>query len=447
MKTIYEPGKHIPIVDEADVCVLGGSCTGVFAAVRAARLGAKVVIIEKQNCFGGVATLGLVNIWHSLYDAEFKKQIISGLTEEVVERLEKRSAVRKNSNSPSSAFNLNTEELKIELDQLITESKVKPYLHSFYAAPVVEGDRVKAVIIENKSGRQAIAAKVFIDATGDGDLCYHLGLEHFYAEAIQPPTSCAKLYYGEKLHGFGWQKAIAEKGEEFGLAEDWGWRTFVPGMPNTFMHAETHVFNVDCADASQLTYSEIEGRRQVRALMDLARKYGPEDVLALVSLPAAIGIRETRHIKAEYQLTERDLLSGTKFHDAVAYGSYRVDIHHADCKGITFKYLDGTQEVIRHGKKAVSRWREETADSPTYYQIPYRCLVPPKFENVLFCGRMIDADPGAFGAVRVMVNLNQLGEAAGVAAFLALDSALPVAEISTQKLREVMAKGGSIIFD
>ena len=80
-------------------------------------------------------------------------------------------------------------------------------------------------------------------------------LEHFYAEAIQPPTSCAKLYYGEKLHGFGWQKAIAEKGEEFGLAEDWGWRTFVPGMPNTFMHAETHVFNVDCADAAQLTWT------------------------------------------------------------------------------------------------------------------------------------------------------------------------------------------------
>ena len=168
MKTIYEPGKHIPIVDEADVCVLGGSCTGVFAAVRAARLGAKVVIIEKQNCFGGVATLGLVNIWHSLYDSEFKKQIISGLTEEVVERLEKRSAVQRISNSPSSGFNLNTEELKIELDQLITESNVKPYLHSFYAAPCVEGDTVKAVIIENKSGRQAIAAKVFIDATGDG---------------------------------------------------------------------------------------------------------------------------------------------------------------------------------------------------------------------------------------------------------------------------------------
>ena len=78
MKTIYEPGKHIPIVDEADVCVLGGSCTGVFAAVRAARLGAKVVIIEKQNCFGGVATLGLVNIWHSLYDAEFKSRSFPG---------------------------------------------------------------------------------------------------------------------------------------------------------------------------------------------------------------------------------------------------------------------------------------------------------------------------------------------------------------------------------
>ncbi len=86
---IIEPSKEIPVAEEADICILGGSCTGVFAAVRAARLGAKVVIIEKQNCFGGVATSGLVNVWHSLYDTSFKTQVIAGLTLEVVERLKK----------------------------------------------------------------------------------------------------------------------------------------------------------------------------------------------------------------------------------------------------------------------------------------------------------------------------------------------------------------------
>ena len=139
MQTIDEPAKKIPIAEEADICVLGGSCTGVFAAVRAARMGAKVVIVERQNCFGGVATLGLVNIWHSLYDAEYKRQVIAGLTLEVVERLQKRFAVQRIANSSSVGFKLNTEELKIELDQLLLESKVKPYLHSFYVAPLVDG--------------------------------------------------------------------------------------------------------------------------------------------------------------------------------------------------------------------------------------------------------------------------------------------------------------------
>ncbi len=312
MQTIDEPAKKIPIAEEADICVLGGSCTGVFAAVRAARMGAKVVIVERQNCFGGVATLGLVNIWHSLYDAEYKRQVIAGLTLEVVERLQKRFAVQRIANSSSVGFKLNTEELKIELDQLLLESKVKPYLHSFYVAPLVDGDTVKAVIIENKSGRQAIKAKMFIDATGDGDLCRHLGLAHYRAEAIQPPTICAKLYHDAELN-FDWQGAIAQHGAEFGLPEDWGWRSSVPGLPNIFMHAETHVFDVDCADAEQLTYSEMEGRRQIRALMDLAREYGQADPLALVSLPAAIGIRETWHIKTLHQLTDRQLLGGVNF--------------------------------------------------------------------------------------------------------------------------------------
>ena len=113
MKYIKEPAKDIPVVHETDICIVGGSCTGVFAAVRAARLGAKVAIIEKQNCFGGVATAGLVNIWHTLYDEPLEKKIIAGLTEEVLERLEKRDALHA---SPESfnTYVMNTEELKIE---------------------------------------------------------------------------------------------------------------------------------------------------------------------------------------------------------------------------------------------------------------------------------------------------------------------------------------------
>jgi hypothetical protein len=446
---IYEPAKSIPVIDEVDICVLGGSCTGVFAAVRAARLGAKVAIVEKQNCFGGVATAGLVNIWHSLYDTEQRQQIIGGLTEEVIERLQKRAAVYKTPNSPDSAYRLNTEELKIELDNLILESKVKAYLHTYYVSPYVENGELKAVIIENKSGRQAIKAKVFIDATGDGDLCYQLGLDYYQPKHVQPPTTCAKIYRCEKTRGLDFQKAISQYGKEFGLREDWGWNTFIPGLPNISFHAETHVFDVNCVDANQFTYSEMEGRRQVRAFMDLIRKYGPnESAIGLVDLPASIGIRETRHIKSQHKLTEADILHGRRFADAIANGSYRVDIHHSDCSGITFRYLDGTEEIISHraSGKSLGRWREELQEDPTFYQVPYRSIVPTdKFNNVLMCGRMIDADPGAFGAVRVMVNLNQLGEAAGVAAYLALDRCVSVGDVPIALLRENLERGGSII--
>ena len=186
---IKEPAKDIPVFYEADICVLGGSCTGVFAAVRAARLGAKVVIVEKQNAFGGVATSGLVNIWHSLYNTEFSKQIIAGLTLETVERLQRVGAVKEEKKSHSVGYVLNTEELKIELDNLIVESGVKAYLHTMFVAPHVEDGVLKAVIVENKSGRGAILAKSFIDATGDGDLAARLELDYRISSHFQPSTT------------------------------------------------------------------------------------------------------------------------------------------------------------------------------------------------------------------------------------------------------------------
>ena len=98
--------SDLPIFDDVDICVLGGSCTGVFAAVRAARLGATVAVVEKQNAFGGVATNSLVNVWHSLYDVGKTQRIIAGLTQEVIDRLSEREAVERNPN-PSSAYRLN----------------------------------------------------------------------------------------------------------------------------------------------------------------------------------------------------------------------------------------------------------------------------------------------------------------------------------------------------
>ena len=444
---VQEPARGVPVVHECDICVVGGSCTGLFAAVRAARLGARVAVIEKQNCFGGMATAGLVYVWHSLHDTEGTLPIIGGLTAEVIERLDRRDAVLR-SDKPNVAFRLNTEEMKIDLDEMAVQHEIIPLLHTFYCAPVMDGDRLDAVIVENKNGRQAIRAAQFIDATGDADLALDLGLPAHEPEAYQPPTTCAKLYGLDSLGDFDWMAAIREHGEEFGLEKDWGWGGPIPAMPELSFRADTHVFNLDTTDAEELTRAEIEGRRKIRAMLDIIRKYGPEDSsVHLADLASTIGIRETRRICASYRLTGDDVLSGLRFPDAIANGSYPVDTHHADGAGITFRYLDGTQRVVpERGKPAImGRWRDPLPEDPTFYQVPFRSLLQERVANLMLAGRMLDADKAAFSAVRVMVNTNQTGEAAGVAAWMALDAGVPVQQVDPIRLRETLAAGGSVI--
>ena len=457
---IIEPARTVPVFYEADICVLGGSCTGAFAVVRAARLGARVVIIEKQGAFGGVATSGLVNIWHSLYNTEFDKQIIAGLTLETIERLKLIDAVRAEKKNHSVGYVLNTEELKIELDRLILENGVKAYLHTVFTAPFVQDGELKAVIIENKSGRGAIKAKLFIDATGDGDLCARLKLDERMSPHFQPSTTCAKIsgwgesgdatedgIANEQLLDIHLSEALLRYKDEFGIPEGFGWGRHVPGSRDVYMYSGTRVYHSSSADGTELTYSEIEGRRQVRAIMDLIRKYGPQNKLSLVSLPSYIGTRETRHINCAYRLTGNDVLYGTKFDDAIANGSYRVDIHHQDKPGLTFKYLDGQEVYLRPGHpQVVGRWRDSLPNNPTFYQIPYRSLLPKgPYDNVILAGRMIDVDEEAFGGVRVMVNMNQTGEAAGVAAYLALTQSRSLHQINVGLIRQTLAEGGSIM--
>lgn len=454
MSFIVEPAKNIRVIEDVDICILGGSCTGVFAAIRAARLGASVVIVEKQNAFGGVATSGLVNIWHTLYDNSRKEKIIGGLTEEILNRLQSIGAlVDKEKEIGPDQYNtyfFNSEELKIELDKLIWESGVKPYLHTNFAAPFLDGGgNLEAVIVENKSGRGAIRAKVFIDATGDADLCVQLGIPSYVPKRIQPPTACAKIHWENSMKGIQLQNLMQVHADEFGLKEDWGWRTLIPGVKNVIMHAESHVFNQNLCEADPLTFSEMEGRRQIRAFMNIVRKYASsQDQPTLLSLASYIGIRETRHIKGRYRLTDEDLLSGRRFPDAIANGCYAVDIHHGDKPGVTLRHLSGV-EVVYPGmglEKRVGRWKEESPNNPTFYQIPYRCLLPKgRFKNLLACGRMVDAEEGAFSAIRVMVNTNQMGEAAGVAAYIALNRGSDVEEVDVQELRSLLKTGGSVV--
>jgi hypothetical protein len=408
--------------------------------VAAARLGARVALIEWNGFFGGVATASQVNIWHALTDRSGKQRIIAGLTNEVLDRLRRRDALVTGSRR-SSNYVLNTEVLKLELDKMVTGARIRPFLHTLFVTPVAEGGRLTAVIVEDKSGRRAIRARQFVDASGDADVVHRMGLETYRREHVQPPTMCCTLRgleaIGTASPGFNIHRVIFDKQYKQALRKGFAWsaqvpadcgcpdEAAVPGADDHRMLAGTRVFGVDCSDADQLTRAELEGRRQVDSICQLLREHflGGRGV-PLVSLPAKIGIRETRHVRARHELTVDELLTGKRFPDAIANGTYHIDVHSATGAGVKFRELN--EEAL-------------------FYQIPYASLVPRGAENVLVAGRSIDADEQAFGAVRVMVNCNQMGQAAGVAAWLALDSGVDVSAVNVKKLREILKNQGAVV--
>jgi flavin-dependent dehydrogenase len=211
MHTIHEPARDTPIAHTCDLCVIGGSCTGLFAAVRAAQLGATVALVENNGTWGGVATAGLVNVWHSIYDTAGQRQIIGGLTVETIERLVRRDAATLYETSNASRYAVfNSAELILVLDDLIREhSPIRPFLHTRFVQPVAEDGRMSAAIVEDKTGRRAIQARAFIDATGDGDVIARLGLPTTRLDDLQPPTTCALIYgldeVARRNPGFVWR--------------------------------------------------------------------------------------------------------------------------------------------------------------------------------------------------------------------------------------------------
>jgi len=436
------PAETIPIKAEADICVIGGSCTGVFAAVRAARLGKQVVLLEQSGKFGGVATLDLVGMWHSIHDFTDTRQIIGGLTFEMLERLEKVNAVadfRNASVTRNKGIPFNTDELALELDALVTaEKNIKVYFHTSYMSPVMSADgrKIEAVTALNKSGRFAIRAKFYVDASGDGLLCRDAGSEMWTSPLPQPPTACCRIENYDKLGWFDLKAKIEANRAEFpDLPCGYAWGMFTPGS-RTFMLAGTRVLNCRCEEADEVTRAELESRRQIRAMLLMLKKEFPEVNLSLQGVPSAIGIREGLHIRSTGQANGQALLHQTvPVEETIGCATYPVDIHHTDDDRIEFFRLDGVHIVYRSSTvETQDRWLPEGEILP-FYRIPMTALIPEKPENVFAAGRMIDADRMAFGALRVMVNLNQCGEAAGVAAALCADAGLPAQKVNTKQVR------------
>ena len=426
-----------------DLVVVGGSATGVFAAVRAAEAGLKVALVENNALFGGTATAGFVPVWHSMFSTKGER-IVGGLTAKVVDRMIARGEAvtcLKGKDPCWWTTSLNVAALSVALDELVAgEPKITPMLSTrFVAAETDRPGHVTRVFVEDKDGRKAIEAKFFIDATGDADLLARAGFETWSLPPcdLQAHTLCAIVANEKtmKKHhpDFSFHKVL-EPQNGGGFKHVFGWDHPVIGCPEVTFNAFTRVSDIDPSVAGDLTRAMMEARRQLGRIIDHANRMYPvpvgEPKLALVSIAPMLGIRESRHARCLYSVTRDDVLLGKTFDDVVAKGIYRIDVHEG--KGIRFLNLDGTENVMSVGeggrvKWTNSRWRPE-GEVTDHYEIPYRAIVPKGSENVLCAGRMLDCSRDAYGALRVMVNCNQMGEAAGRAAAKAVKEGLTAAK-------------------
>lgn len=444
---VVEPSRRTPVWAEVDVLVLGGGPAGACAAAAAARQGARVLVVERYGFFGGTATAANVNIWHSLYATDERTKIVGGVPEEIIRRLQRlKACYNRREDGETGPWTICCETAKLVFDDLVIGSGAKVLFHTWVADVAVEGRRIEAVLVENKTGRGAIRARRYIDCTGDADLARRAGLPTQLGNldnGCQPPSLCFRVA-GEEP---GAMNLRAVQAELFRLPMDYNgeaYPTFLWGSEGVWekserMLAGVRVPNVNSSNARDLTRAEIEGRYQMRWVLEHLRSMKGWTQSRLVDVATQIGVRESHRITADHMLTRAEVLEGECFSDAVAQGTYPIDIHNPSGPGITFEYLSGRARHVP-GDGATTRWRwdgrpDDAPPRPTLcYQVPYRSLIPRDLDNVLAAGRCIGAQHDAAGAIRVMINAMQLGQAAGIAAALSLDGD-NVRQVAPESLR------------
>ena len=314
MKTISET-LQTPIVAEYDVIVVGGGPAGFAAAVCAAREGAKTCIIEQCGGIGGVATSGLMSHWTGNTQGGFYEEILQ------------RSAEK-----PELRQTIHPEKLHGVMLEMLLEAGVEVRLYTFAVAPVMDENKIIGVVIESKSGRQALMGKVVIDASGDGDIAARSGAEYQLGRegdgVMQPMTLMFKVGgvdYDRAIFPGSFESLVdVPAGEIQSLARAnlpapaghvLLYKSTLPGVVTCNM---TNVINVDGTKSEDLTKAQLTCRKQIPLIIDFLRKYAPGyENCYLHSAAAQIGVRETRHFKGLYTLTEDDIMEMSR---SVLYG-------------------------------------------------------------------------------------------------------------------------------
>ena len=437
--------RKVEVRHEVDVFVAGGGPAGVAAAVTAARQGKSVFLAEGQGCFGGVGTSGGLPIFALLTDGV--NFLAGGVGREVHDRLHKAGGLGPTPPPDRLEWTVyRIETLKRVYDEMVGSSGASFSFMTHVVGIEREADRVTSAILWGKSGLFAVKAGVFVDCTGDGDLCAWAGADFEKGDPqgrMQPPTLCSLWteidWEAVNASGFGmWRqeehlpRAFAEK---IFTVEDPHLPGMFPAGPRTGRGNIGHAFGVDGTDERSLTRGLVWSRK---LMIEYERFYKTclkgYEKMELASTAAVLGVRETRRILGDYVLNVEDFRRRATFPDEIGRYAYPVDVHASEPGEEGFRKLYEDYNSLRYGP----------GES---YGIPYRCLTPRGLANVLVAGRCISADRRIQGSIRVMPACFITGQAAGLAAALAAEHRCDSRAIDVSDLRGRLKSAGGYLPD
>ena len=445
-----------------DVVVVGGGPGGLPAAIAAARQGAKVLLVEKNGYLGGNLTIGLPLLGYLDKDGN---QVIRGIAQELIDELTRRGACSPHHWCPmhDSVTIYDHEVFKVVALEKCIEAGVELLLHTQVIDTNVENGRLKSITLFGKGHRMEVSAKVFIDATGDGDVGYMAGATFEMGQkgtgVLQPPTlmctvagvnteetvayidahpeemvlaSTIETYPGYDASYFrtnpdhhvlvGLRKLFLSLKERGILPVDRDTMIYIETLTPGTVHLNcTRHLGIDGSDVFDLTRAEIDGHIQNVKLVDVLRKYVPGfENCYLTQIYPFMGVRETRRFHGIAELTEDMLLNGTIGDDTVGLGSYIIDIHDGG----------GNGTIVKKVKP---------------YGLPYGMSVSRDISNLMFSGRCASMDAVALSSARVMPPLMALGQGAGIGAALAVRQGIDPGHVDVQEVRSILRADGVML--
>jgi hypothetical protein len=418
-KSLTEPRRETPVVGEYDVVVLGGGPAGIAASVAAARAGRSTLLIERYGFLGGMGTAaGVTNFCglHANVHGDIR-QVVHGVADDLLARIDHLGGL----NAPHALFGktvaqaYDTAAYKIAADDLMLSAGVHVLFHALAAGVLMESEqRVKALLIETKSGRRAVIGRAFIDCSGDGDLAAWAGAPYEKGDGegnmLYPSTMFRINGIDPQRAGKAWEvipklmleaqaagrytfprKTPIVRPQKSGIE----WRVNLTQLANAQGNA------MDGTNAQELSDAEILGRRQIASVASFLREVPGFEQSYIVDIAPQVGIRETRRVQGRYVLTEGDVLECASFEDTIGVNGWPLELH-----------LKGDVEF---------RW-PKIPESRGFNQLPYRMTVPLGLTNLWVAGRCASMSHEAQSAARVTGACFAMGQAAGTAAHLALKS-------------------------